>query len=110
MAGRTSGNGLLVAAIACVVSVALAAPASARPVRSVTPVQLTWVRMHPPTSPPGELGAPMAYFPPTGQVVLFGDSGPGSPYGVTWLWDGATWTRWSPVGAVPYEVGNTAGL
>src|SRR5439155_857143 len=55
-------------------------------------------------------GKLMAYFPPTGQVVLFGRARPGSRFGETWLWDGVTWTRWTPTGDVPYDVGDTGGM
>src|SRR6266542_290852 len=78
--------------------------------RSTHNASLTWVRMHPQTSPPADSGAPMAYFPPTGQVVLFGRARPGSHFGETWLWDGVPWTRWTPTGDVPYDVGDTGGM
>src|SRR6266581_4460553 len=87
------------------VSVAIMAMApgtSAARVARITPnASLTWVRLHPQTSPPADSGAPMAFVPPTGQVVLFGRARPGSRFGDTWMWDGSNWNRALPATSPP---------
>jgi N-acetylneuraminic acid mutarotase len=67
----------------------------------------TWTEEHPATSPPGRIGAVMAYDAATGQVVLFGgfnwSSSEDAPVALndTWVWNGSTWTEEFPATSAP---------
>jgi hypothetical protein len=63
----------------------------------------TWTKQAPPTRPPGLAGAAMAYDAATGTVVLFGGytEFPIRYHGVTWTWDGSTWTKQAPAASPP---------
>ena len=66
----------------------------------------TWTKQSPATSPPARRGAPMAYDPATGNVVLFGGTGTAAGYlGGTWTWNGTTWTKQSPTTSPPATSG-----
>ncbi len=58
----------------------------------------TWAQQSPATSPPGRLGAGMAYDPQHQQVVLFGgETAVGNTFfDDTWTWNGTTWTQQQP--------------
>jgi hypothetical protein len=63
----------------------------------------TWVKLTPATKPPGRTSASMAYDTATGQLVLFGGTGPGSTHptgtderATTWEWNGTTWVKLTP--------------
>ena len=53
----------------------------------------TLKRENPPTSPPPQAIAWLAYHPPTKTVVMFGGGFTRGERGETWLWDGRTWTH-----------------
>src|SRR5215469_679654 len=59
-----------------------------------------WTQQSPATSPPGRLGASMAYDAATRNVVLFGGLS-GITRGDTWTWDGSTWTKQRPATSPP---------
>lgn len=63
------------------------------------PAQAAWSRLYPTVSPSARIGAVMAGFEPTGQVVLFGGDGLTSPLGDTWVLTGNLWSPWN--GAAP---------
>ena len=52
-------------------------------------------------SPPALQGAAVAYDPATGDVVLFGGTGPGGVSDDTWIWDGSNWIQQFPADAPP---------
>ena len=55
----------------------------------------SWVRLSPPTSPPGRFFPMMAYDPVSQKIVLFGGEDTGY-FGDTWTFDGTTWTQLHP--------------
>lgn len=61
---------------------------------------ITWSRLTPPQSPPALSGAVMAFYPPSGDVVLYGGyaSIGNRQYTSleTWSWNGITWARLHP--------------
>lgn len=64
-----------------------------------------WEQQHPQATPPGRFGAPAAYDPDTGVVMLYGGRlDGGQPADDTWAWDGTNWdeldagTRSPPAG------------
>jgi len=63
-----------------------------------------WTQKFPAQSPPGVVGAAMAYDSIRGRSVLFGGAQyNGSPSG-TWEWDGTTWTQRFPSVSPPNRV------
>ena len=65
-----------------------------------------WTELHPSDSPPARFGAPMAYDPVAGDLVLFGGYiATYHPIGDTWEWNGATWVAQSPVTSPPPSYG-----
>ena len=62
----------------------------------------SWKQAHPAFSPPGRLGASMAYDPVAHRVVVFGgfNQNQGN-LNDTWVWDGATWNQAHPQNAPP---------
>lgn len=74
---------------------ALAASASAQ-----------WTLISPATNPGSRAAAPMAYFPPNGNVIMFGgDNGGFSPPAQTWSYDGTTWSQLAPATSPSAKVG-----
>ena len=70
-------------------------------------VGANWAQRYPATSPTvaGPGYSVMAYYPPTQQVVLFPNSLGGTDaaqYGVTWTFNGSTWTQQGSDNQVPY--------
>ena len=57
----------------------------------------SWTQQAPPASPPGLVGAAMAYDSGRGLSVLFGGgSTAGTLTNATWAWDGTSWTQRFP--------------
>jgi hypothetical protein len=81
------------------------APATAQANSATSP---TWTKQLPANSPPA-LGSDtdlMAYDAATGNVVLFdGNSNVNGQLGVTWTWDGTTWTQQHPATSPPIRSG-----
>ncbi|HEX3793923.1 MAG TPA: hypothetical protein VHV57_05450 [Acidimicrobiales bacterium] len=63
-----------------------------------------WEQQHPATSPPPTQGGSMAFDAATGQVILFGGlcrCPTSTVSGLTWGYDGTTWTQLSPAASPP---------
>jgi uncharacterized protein (TIGR03437 family) len=62
-----------------------------------------WTEKFPATNPVGRYGHAMAYDSAHGQVVLFGGTtgGLGGLLADTWVWDGSTWTKKTPLTSPP---------
>jgi hypothetical protein len=56
----------------------------------------TWTNASPATSPPARAGAAMAYYPGSGELILFGGEGTSGLRNDTWEWNGTTWTNANP--------------
>ena len=54
--------------------------------------------------PPARTGAAMAFDAANGTVVLFGGNGRSRSLGDTWIWDGARWSKASPIISPPHRV------
>jgi hypothetical protein len=85
---------------AAVLAVGLAIMPAAAAAAPTAPIS-TWTQASPATSPPARFSASMAYDSATGQVVLFGGSEDGAPFGETWTYDGTTWTEQHPATSPP---------
>jgi N-acetylneuraminic acid mutarotase len=63
-----------------------------------------WTEQHPGNPGPYSDGAPTAYHPASGKVVMFSytyDSVQSAFVSVTWTWDGASWTQETPLNSPP---------
>jgi hypothetical protein len=71
-----------------------------------------WEKEVPVASPPGRCSHAMAYDAARGQVLLFGgqtftQSGVGTNYNDTWVWDGSNWTQKFPAYSPPPMAGHS---
>ena len=97
---RLSGStrpGVLAALIGLAALAALS-PAIVAPAIAATPVStLVWSTVSPPSSPPALEFASAVYDSDNHTIVLFGGiNSQGSVSDTTWVWDGTTWTGYSP--------------